>query len=233
MGIWKANTGSYSTHIRFIWTEQPPLYTSLIHFFTVFKELSVVINTFLAKIYLSQPLAWTFYICHLKNKNETKNQNPTIKITFNYIPFILYTPGSLTEVAKQPKPNARYVSERKGSSSPTTKGALQLSWKPLPPKPRRQRHGTMWWNGSGARISCLLLRNGTGKAAKRGERGSTSPFHGSSPPRLSAVRLDAAFTAHFWLVWFYWLFHMVITHTVSIPTPSLQKCWSHYHQLQG
>lgn len=56
-----------------------------------------------------------------------KTQSPTIKITFNYTPFILYTPGSLTEVANKPEPN-RYVRERKGSSPPAAKrGVPQLS----------------------------------------------------------------------------------------------------------
>lgn len=55
-------------------------------------------------------------ILHISLKK--KNQNPTIKITFNYTPFILYTPGSLTEVANKPNPNARYVSERRAAILP-------------------------------------------------------------------------------------------------------------------
>lgn len=138
-------------------------------------------------------------------------------------------------MANKPKPNARYGSERKGSCSPTTKGdAPQPSWWPLPAKMCRQRCRT--W--SGALFGCLLLQEEKGKMAKREEHSAVAPlcprerlqslppFHNSSSPRLKAVRTDAAFTANFRLVWFYCSLHMVIKCIVSIPTLSLQKCWS-------
>lgn len=72
---------------------------------------------------------------HLTYVTKKKNPNPTIKIALNYTPFILYTPGSVTEVANKPKPNARYGSKRKGSCSPTTeRDAPQPSRWPLPAK---------------------------------------------------------------------------------------------------
>lgn len=140
-------------------------------------------------------------------------------------------------MANKPEPSARYISKRKGSYSPTTKrGAPQPSWLPLPAKEHGQRCGTMWWNRSGAQISCLLLRKERGKIAKHQEHSPATPLcvlgrgcscflpSNSSCPRLKAVRMDAAFTANFWLVWFYCSLHMVIQCIVSIPTPSLHRC---------
>lgn len=53
-------------------------------------------------------------ILHMSLK---KTNPPTVKITFNYTPFILYTPGSLTQVANKPKPHSSYGSERNRSYS--------------------------------------------------------------------------------------------------------------------
>lgn len=128
---------------------------------------------------------------------KKKNQNPTIKITFNYTPFILYTPGSLTEVANKPKPN-RYVRERKGSSSPTAKrGAPQLSC------------AEAWDNhsgtGQGHSSSAFPFRSREGRQQSRKSRKSRAlphcsvsqgkavtvpPFHNSSSPRLTAVKMN-------------------------------------------
>lgn len=126
-----------------------------------------------------------------------KTQSPTIKITFNYTPFILYTPGSLTEVANKPEPN-RYVRERKGSSSPTAKrGVPQLSC-----QTRGQRPGTMCGTGQGHSSSAFPFGSREGRQQSRKGRKSTAPLHGSvsqerlpllppsTIPVLPAVRMD-------------------------------------------
>lgn len=172
---------------------------------------------------------------------KKKTQSPTIKITFNYTPFILYTPGSLTEVANKPKPN-RYVRERKGSSSPTAKrGAPQLSCRPLLPN----MWAGAWDNTVGQGRGTAHLPSPLEAEREDSEAGRAGPCHTALCPRErllppSTIPVlpgckdgwDAAFSANCWLVTgFHWSLHIVIKWIVSIPI--LQVCWSHCHQLQG
>lgn len=130
-----------------------------------------------------------------------KTQSPTIKITFNYTPFILYTPGSLTEVANKPEPN-RYVRERKGSSSPTARrGAPQLSRRPLLPNVWAEAWDNMVGQGRGtahlpSRLEAEREDSKAGRAGRAWPRHTAlCPRerllpHNSSSPRLTAVRMD-------------------------------------------
>lgn len=160
-----------------------------------------------------------------------KTQSPTIKITFNYTPFILYTPGSLTEVANKPEPN-RYVRERKGSSSPTAKrGVPQLSCRSLLPNVWAEVWDNMVGHGWGTahlpfpleaeREDSKAGRAGRARprrsALSQGKAVTASPFHSSSTPS-SKDGWDAAFAANCWLVTgSHWSLHMVIKCIVSIP----------------
>lgn len=111
-----------------------------------------------------------------------KTQSPTIKITFNYTPFILYTPGSLTEVANKPKPN-RYVRERKGSSSPTAKrGALQLSCRPSAAKRAGRALGQLGGTGQGHGSSAFPFGSTEGRQQSRKSR-RAQPCHPALCPR--------------------------------------------------
>lgn len=165
-----------------------------------------------------------------------KTQSPTIKITFNYTPFILYTPGSLTEVANKPEPN-RYVRERKGSSSPTAKrGVPQLSCRSLLPNVQAEVWDNMVGQGRGTAHLPFPLEaeredSKAGRAGRarpccttvsQGKAATAPPFHSSSSPSCKDG-WHAALTAHCWLLpGSHWSLHMVIKCIVSIPI--LQIC---------
>lgn len=131
-----------------------------------------------------------------------KPQSPTIKITLNYTPFILYTPGSLTEVANKPEPKG-YVRERKGSSSPTAKrGVPQLSCRPLLPNVQAEARDNTVGQGRGTAHlpSPLEAEREDSKAGRAGRARPrcTAPcprerlrlLPPSTVPVLPAVRMD-------------------------------------------
>lgn len=192
--------------------------TGLIHFFTAFKRTECgSLILFLPKHI--QVNHWHQHFTYVTKKT----QSPTIKITFNYAPFILYTPGSLSEVANKPEPN-RYVRERKGSSSPTAKrGVPQLSCQPLLPNQAEAWDSVVGQGRGTAHLpSPLQAEREDSKAGRAGgarprctalcprERLRLLPLHHASSPSWKDG-WDAASTANCWSgTGSHWSLHMVL-----------------------